>query len=224
MVQPAFSNSFKSIKTSHKLDGDSKKLKVYYDKWANNYDTDVGNEQYEAPAFISDFAAFIARAYLRQPFKNISVLDAGCGTRLVGVHLKKRGFQQVDGFDLSPEMTDCAKETGAYGELRSGVDLNQDQPNPLGKTYDLLVCCGVLTLGHVEPESLGRLATYLAPGGCMIISTRNSYLDDGAFEKVSEQLENDGVFESLTCAPDAWYIEEEGAHYWVYRKKEDAPE
>ena len=214
-------NSLSTIKTSHNLDGNSKKLQEYYDGWASKYDNDVASEKYRAPEIIADLATFVTRGYLHRPLKDVHALDAGCGTGLVGVYLKKRGFGQVDGFDLSSEMTDCAQETGAYSTLKAGIDLNTDQPNPFGRTYPLLVCCGVLTLGHVEPQSLRRLAEYVEPDGCMIISTRNSYLQDGEFEKVSATFEAEGLFERLSCMPDAWYIKEEGAHYWIYRKRSE---
>ncbi|MCI4664286.1 MAG: class I SAM-dependent methyltransferase [Neomegalonema sp.] len=211
-------NSFSTIKTSHGLDGNSDALKNYYAKWASNYDDDVENQKYIAPSIITDLSLLVTRSYLHKKPQQTTVLDAGCGTGLVGVNLKKRGFGRVDGFDLSSEMTDIAKSTEAYFALKGGVDLNRDQPNWFGRTYELLVCCGVLTLGHVAPTSLRRLANYLEPGGCMIVSTRNSYLADGSFAEVSAQLQAEGVLNELFCVPDAWYIEEEGAHYWIYQR------
>ena len=40
------------------------------------------------------------------PSKDIKILDAGCGTGLVGIELKKNGFQNFDGVDFSQKMLD----------------------------------------------------------------------------------------------------------------------
>ncbi|EAU41354.1 hypothetical protein FP2506_01265 [Fulvimarina pelagi HTCC2506] len=207
-----------SIKTSHKLDGDTEALREYYADWAREYDNDVATERYGGPSVIADVATAVARGYIKRPIEEIRVLDAGCGTGLAGIELKKRGFKDVDGFDLSAEMTEIAAETGAYDKLAADVDLNVDHKNPLKTRYDLMVCCGVLTLGHVEPESLLRLADYMNEGGVMVISTRNSYLEGCDYRDVAERYVKEGKLESLGCLPNADYIEEEGAHYWIYRK------
>ena len=169
---------------------------------------------------MADLDRFVALGYLHRPVEKLVSLDAGCGTGLAGVEMKRRGFGVIDGFDLSKEMTDCAEETGAFRDLKSGVDLNIDQPNVFSRQYDLLVCCGVLTLGHVEPEAMRRLAEYLRPGGIMIVSTRNSYLEDGAFAKAHARLKEEGCYREIACLPNAWYIAEEGAHYWICQRPE----
>ncbi|MEN3793535.1 class I SAM-dependent methyltransferase [Fulvimarina sp. MAC3] len=207
-----------SIKTSHNLDGDTEALREYYAGWASDYDKDVATERYGGPGVIADVATTVARGYLKRPLKEIRVLDAGCGTGLAGIELKKRGFVDVDGFDLSAEMTEIADNTGAYDKLVADVDLNVDHENPLKQRYDLMVCCGVLTLGHVEPEALLRLADYLNEGGVMVVSTRNSYLKGCDYRGTADRFVKSGKLESLGCLPDADYIEEEGAHYWIYRK------
>ena len=132
--------------------------------------------------------------------------------------MKKRGFGVIDGFALSEEMPDCAREAGAFRDLKGDVDLNVDAPNVFSRTYDLLVCCGVLTLGHVEPEAMRRLAEYLRPGGIMIVSTRNSYLEDGEFAKAHARLQAEGHYREIACMPNAWYIAEDGAHYWLCQR------
>ncbi len=53
------------------------------------------------------------------------ILDAGCGTGLVGIALKQKGYESVDGFDLSEEMIKVAAATGVYKSLNSGIDMTK---------------------------------------------------------------------------------------------------
>jgi len=45
------------------------------------------------------------------------VLDAGCGTGLVGLSLKARSIDEIVGIDLSPDSIKLAEQTGAYARL-----------------------------------------------------------------------------------------------------------
>ena len=212
------SNSENTIHASHVLAGDTEKLEKYYAGWAERYDNDVKNEEYGGPKAIASIALMVADTYLCRESKTIRVLDAGCGTGLGGIELKEKGFETIDGFDLSQEMCDIARETGAYEKLAANVDLNVDTAPVFDEKYDLIVCCGVFTLGHVEPHGLKRLVSYLSDDGYLVTSTRNSYLEGTDFATASKTFEEDGDLHLVTTMPDARYIAEEGAHYWVYGK------
>ena len=97
-----------SIDAALHLDGDPQTVKQFYADWAQNYDRDTSESVYTGPA--------IATQLLSQhlPERDAPILDAGCGTGLVGVALKARGYGLIDGFDLSPEMADLAALTAAY--------------------------------------------------------------------------------------------------------------
>jgi len=58
-----------------------------------------------------------AETVLRAAGVDGEILDAGCGTGLVGVALAERGARSIDGVDLSPGMIAKAKETGVYRRL-----------------------------------------------------------------------------------------------------------
>ncbi|WP_287060118.1 class I SAM-dependent methyltransferase [Mesorhizobium sp.] len=164
----------KRIKDSHTLDGDAGRLGHFYREWASSYDLDVGHDGYCGPMIVAELAAAIQTAYLAKQRTAIAILDAGCGTGLVGVELERLGFGLIDGIDLSEEMAEQARQTRVYRQVRGGVDINGPVLDYSSASYDLTVCCGVFTLGHVRPNALRELARVTRPNGFVITSTRKS--------------------------------------------------
>ena len=113
-----------------------------YGFWATTYDQDLlDNFGYQAPARSVELLS----KYL--PMDEALVLDAGCGTGLVGQLLVKARKFQIDGVDYSQSMLAEAKAKGCYRALQQ-VDLNQ----PLriaADIYDAVICIGTFTLRHV---------------------------------------------------------------------------
>ncbi|HEY3682765.1 MAG TPA: class I SAM-dependent methyltransferase [Streptosporangiaceae bacterium] len=120
-----------------------------YDDWAGGYDAELlGDLAYVGPRMAAErFAALVA--------PGAAVLDAGCGTGLVGAELAERGFTTIDGVDLSQGMLDEARAKGCYRTLQK-ADLTARLPFD-DDTYDATICVGTLTEGHVGPEALDEL-------------------------------------------------------------------
>lgn len=78
------------------------------------------------------------------------LLDAGCGTGLVGGELVQRGFSALDGVDLSHGMLNIARSKGIYRQLEI-ADITRPLPFDPG-SYGAVVCVGTFTAGHVGPE------------------------------------------------------------------------
>jgi predicted TPR repeat methyltransferase len=210
-------DSFDAIKRSHALSGDVTRLDDYYRDWAASYDTDVSDQGYAGPKFVAGLAADAAATMETAP-SGVAVLDAGCGTGLVGVELAKQGFTRVDGVDLSHPMVARARDTGSYRRLVGGVDLNQPVECLEPDTYDVLTCCGVFTVGHVSPRALDHLAATVRHGGVLALSTRLSYLRESGFAQHLEELISKGELSLVEAYDNGPYIDEEGATYWVLRK------
>ena len=219
-VKTKSNDSFDAIKEAHTLSGNPQKIQEYYDKWAVAYNHDVSNEEYAGPKYIVNFLAEVKSdnglKTIDASDRNIEVLDAGCGTGLVGIVLKKKGYQKVDGFDLSEGMVEKAQGTGAYNVLESGIDLTKKNEVYEDNQYDATVCCGVFTLGHVPPTALSELIRITKPGGWVVVSTRKSYYDSTNFQEVCDRYQQEGKVKLVSHVKDSPYIAEEGAHYWAF--------
>ncbi|MFD1984348.1 class I SAM-dependent DNA methyltransferase [Mesorhizobium newzealandense] len=214
----------KRIKESHSLNGDADRLAKYYRGWADSYELDVEREQYCGPVIVAELTGALQAAYVDGPRAATTILDAGCGTGLVGMELERLGFRSIDGFDLSEAMVEKAVETGSYRHVQGDVDLNSSLTCYPDASYDMTVCCGVFTLGHVRPDGLRELARVTRPKGFVIVSTRKSYAEATSFEDEVLSLQQAGVFVPVQCLNDGRYLEEEDAHYWALRVAEKPKE
>ena len=196
------------------LDGDPDNVKRFYADWAKSYDSDVDAAVYTGPAISAKMLSEHGAA------QDGRVLDAGCGTGLVGVELRKLGYTRIDGFDLSPDMARLAGETGAYDQVAGDIDIMRARTDFPHGDYDALLCVGVFTLGHVPPEALEVLLQLLRPGGLMLVSTRSLYYDQTDFQACVDALIEGGHLEQLLVLRDAPYNHDGDAHYWVFRKPE----
>ena len=201
-----------AIDAALKLDGDPDNVRAYYDDWAQRYDIDTGSVDYSAPA--------ISARLLQQCMTNTDarVLDAGCGTGLVGVELGNLGYHDIDGFDLSDSMAQRALATGAYGQVKGGIDMMQATQSYAAEAYDAVLSVGVFTLGHVPPAALLVLLALTRPGGLLVVSTRTHYYDQTDFQQRVDELLADGRIELLKLLEDAPYNKDGAAHYWVFSK------
>ncbi|MER9826752.1 class I SAM-dependent methyltransferase, partial [Mesorhizobium sp. M0115] len=120
------------------------------------------------------------------------------------------------------EMAEKARQTRAYRHVRDDVDLNGSLSHYSSASYDITICCGVFTLGHVRPDGLRELARVTRPNGFVIVSTRKSYAQATSFEDEVRRLQDAGVLVTAQCLNDGKYVAEEGAHYWVFQVTDKA--
>jgi predicted TPR repeat methyltransferase len=167
-------------------------LRERYEEWADEYDADLGALSWEAPL------AAARRCAALLPIGGV-VLDAGCGTGLVGVGLRAEGVASVVGFDLSPAMIGRARATGAYAELHQG-SLLEPLPFAPGR-FNAVISVGVFTCGHVGPEAFAGLARAVAPGGHVTLTFRLDAIDELGYAAEAERLERVGTW-TLVDRPD----------------------
>ncbi len=205
-------SSNKAIDAALHLDGDPEKVRQFYEEWARNYNIDTTSSAYTGP----EIAAKLLQRHLPEP--NKLLLDAGCGTGLVGVELEKLGYRLIDGFDLSESMTEQAAATGAYRDLLGGIDMMRAAESYADDTYDAILSIGVFTLGHVPPEALEVLLRLVRKGGLLLVSTRTHYYEQTNFQQVVDALIAANRAELVQLVRDAPYNNDGDGHYWVLRK------
>ncbi|MFW5733867.1 MAG: class I SAM-dependent DNA methyltransferase [Oceanidesulfovibrio sp.] len=158
-----------------------------YKDWAGKYDSDLAEEGYVAPAA----SAAVLDNYLED--KNAYILDAGCGTGLVGELLAKAGYKNQDALDYSKEMLDEAAKKGVYKKL-----LQADMTKPLeiaDDTYDAIICVGTFTYGHVGPDAFGELIRVTRNGGYICFTVREGAYEEHDYRKHMLKLEGKGCWE-----------------------------
>jgi 2-polyprenyl-3-methyl-5-hydroxy-6-metoxy-1,4-benzoquinol methylase len=151
----------------------------------NGYEPLTRRLRYVAPAKMVE----LLRPYLQ---KNMSVLDLGSGTGLVGKELVKDGCT-VDGVDFSKEMLRKATRHG-YRELLC-ADLRQEKIEFFlpGRTYDAIVSVGVYG-DFVEPQWFSSVLPMLSPNAVVALAGRTNdllpvkeILEKEGFEIVAEE-------------------------------------
>ena len=158
-----------------------------YNKWAGRYNDDVDKEEYVAPELASDY---VAKHVGARDIGTVKILDAGCGTGLVGKHLATRGAKNLDGIDLSPEMLRIAQQTNIYTSLEV-ADMSQRLDIPT-ESYDVVVCVGTMTQGHVGPEAFDELVRVVKSGGYIISTVRESVWRKNGYESKVQALDEAG--------------------------------
>ncbi|KAI8675573.1 Methyltransf-25 domain-containing protein [Fusarium keratoplasticum] len=174
----------------------SAEAKAAYDDWAENYDNDMlgESEDYVAPEIASDY---VKRYLGSRPIGHARILDAGCGTGLVGASLAKKGAKHIDGIDLSPGMLQVAERSGAY-ETLSVANLSQRLDIP-DQTYDVVACVGTMTQGHVGPEAFDEFARIVKPGGFILSTVRDTFWKMNGYEDKVKSLDKAGKLKLMSA-------------------------
>ena len=153
----------------------------YYDEWGinNKYDQDMVEWDYTGPKETVETFKKYANS------KEIKIYDAGCGTGLVGVELKKYGYTNFDGVDLSQKLLDLVPN-GLYKNL-SKTDLNKPL-NINDNEYDAALCVGTFTFGHVKPPALDEFIRITKNKGLICFTINEGIYEEYEFDKKIKYL------------------------------------
>ena len=189
-------------------------LMAAYCEWADNYDGDLlGEMGYVAPMITSK----LLQNHLEN--KDARIMDAGCGTGIVGELLHQDGYGNIEGLDYSPDMLDKAKAKGIYktlsqADLTGTLDIED-------ATYDAIISVGTFTCGHVGPDALGELIRITKAGGHICFTVREQAWEEDDYRTKLRDFENNGLWE-LQELRTADYIQQEGARCKVCLYKASA--
>ncbi|MDP2081275.1 MAG: class I SAM-dependent methyltransferase [Pseudotabrizicola sp.] len=146
-----------------------------YDTWAASYDAEMAAAGYRHPSI------GCALLFRHAPRGAGPVLDAGCGTGLLGDWLGILGFAPVEGLDLSAGMLAVARAKGSYARLHQ-LALGQPLPFADGQ-FAAVISTGVFTTGHVGAEALPELIRITHSGGPLVLTVKTT-LWAGGFSAV----------------------------------------
>ena len=178
-------------------------LMSVYDDWADRYETELLDDWgYASPKM----ALTLLERY--SDINGSTILDAGCGTGLVGELLARAGVGDLSGVDYSQGMLDKAKDKGVYHSLAK-IDLNKEVPIA-SASYDAVTCIGTFTSTHVVPEALRELVRLTRSGGVVVFTVRDDYWEATNFVDllISLHAEQLACIEEIRVEP---YIHSEGS-------------
>lgn len=182
------------------------KIKFVYEEWAQNYDSD--NDHLLGTVSQPQCVKLVAKEL---EDKNAEMIDIGCGTGLVGEHLKAFGFKNFDGIDISEKMLEIAKTRG-YRKLLLG-SLNKDLPI-YNNTYDVTFCVGVFTHGHVKSDRVSELLRITKPGGLICFTVNEGVYEEYGFKNTIYQYEKEKKWDVLFLDKNDYMTKKEVKGYY----------
>ena len=185
--------------TLHAADLDE--LEVIYKNWASDYEHDVIHlAGYVGHLITTD----LLLNYLEN--KKARVLDAGCGTGLVGEILHKNSFNNIEGVDFSEEMLSVANQKNIYQSLRL-VDLTKKLDYE-DNSFDAIVCAGTFTCGHVGPEALKEMLRVTKKAGYICFTVRKQEWEASPYKEIIDKLENSNLWHQVVHETSEYNVKE----------------
>ncbi len=187
------------LKNVYDNPGDKQAL---FDDWASTYDQDLVDDL----GYVADAEAcrlFMSLVIDRQA----RILDAGCGTGLVGRRLKKAGYTNIHGNDYSEKMLDQARATGAYRSLQQHdltLPVASDQP------YDAAIAVGVFAFSVPSAEHLVNITRSLKADGIAIVTVNGKAWKEAGWEAKLDGFNQDYPDARLVDVQTIDYLTAEG--------------
>ncbi len=179
----------------------------YYENWTDKsrYNQDMFDWQYTAPQHSVNL--FKQHAFN----KNMRILDAGCGSGLVGIELKKEGYINLKGIDFSQSMLDTIPDK-IYNSIEL-IDLN----DPLyfeDNYFDAIMCVGTFTYGHVKVHALNEFIRITKNNGLICFTVNEGIYSEYEFDKKIEELSKNNFWKVISLKKSP-YIETKNVEAWL---------
>ena len=195
----------------YKLTSKDKVLK-YYDDWTKNaqFNQDMIDWDYTAPVNTVQ----LIDKYIHD--KNIKILDAGCGSGLAGIELKKRGFTNIYGVDFSKSMLNLIPNN-IYQTVEL-IDLNE----PLkynDNNFDVIICVGTFTYGHVKAHALNEFIRVTNKNGYICFTINEGIYTEYKFDKKINELSKNKSWEVLNLSKSSYIVNKDVEAWLCLAKK-----
>ena len=187
----------------------------YYDEWGDKdkYNKDMVDWNYTGPKETAE----TFNKYEKN--KDTLIFDAGCGTGLVCIELKKYSFKNFHGADLSQTLLNTVPKD-LYQKLVK-VDLNK----PIeveNNFYGGVMCVGTFTFGHVKPNALDEFIRITKPGGLICFTINEGIHEKYGFDKKIISLNQNNKWKEIEFFKSD-YIASKDVNAWLglYRVTKD---
>ena len=190
----------------YQLDSKEKVLK-YYVNWTKKgeYNKNMISWNYQAPQNT------VKLFNKHTPNKEINILDAGCGSGLVGIELQKNGYTKITGADFSQEMLDLIPNN-IYHHLEL-IDLNEKLKYE-DNFFDAITCVGTFTYGHVKANALNELIRILKKNGLICFTINEGIYKKYQFDLKIKQLSDDKLWDIIDISKCS-YIVNKNIEAWL---------
>ncbi|XP_023336494.1 methyltransferase-like protein 27 [Eurytemora carolleeae] len=150
-------------------------LEQTYDEWSGKYEEDMQRIGYPGPAN----AARLLRNLCPDP-STVKVLDMAAGTGMVGLELKRVGFNTIHASDMSVEIIKRAEDKGVYKRIFRCV-MGEERLNAEDDFYFGITIVGCFSI-PVKVAIFEELNRVLQPGGYLVASFRpNTWGEDDIY-------------------------------------------
>lgn len=150
------------------------------------------------------------------PNKDISILDAGCGSGLVGSELQKYGYTKITGADFSQEMLNLIPKN-IYKDLEI-TDLNEKLKYE-DNFFDAIICVGTFTYGHVKAHALDEMLRIIKKDGLICFTINEGIYLEYQFDRKMEQLSNNKLWEIINFSKCSYIVNKDIEAWLCIAKK-----
>jgi predicted TPR repeat methyltransferase len=179
----------------------------FYDEWGDKdkYNKDMVDWDYSGPKeTVKTFKKYAEN-------KDMLIFDAGCGTGLVGKELKKFGYNNFHGADLSKTLLDTVPK-GLYKKLDK-VDLNEPIKTN-DNYYDAVMCVGTFTYAHVKPNALDEFVRITKNKGLICFTINEGIYEEYGFDKKIKELKDKNKWKEVVFLKSD-YIASKDVNAWL---------
>ena len=179
----------------------------FYDEWGDKdkYNKDMIDWNYTGPKeTVNTFKKYAEN-------KDILIFDAGCGTGLVGKELKRFGYNNFHGADLSQTLLNAVPKK-LYKKLDK-VDLNQPIKTQ-DNLYDAVMCVGTFTYAHVKPNALDEFVRITKNKGLICFTINEGIHEEYGFDKKIDELEKKKYWKKIEFFKSQ-YISSKDVNAWL---------
>jgi len=154
--------------------------------------------------------------------KEEPILDAGCGTGLVGQALAALGYQNITGIDISSEMLAKVEVAGHYQQVHL-QDLSQTPYPFVDKSFAAIACIGVFSLIGDPTLVLKEFCRLVRPQGYLVFSQQELLFEKYGYAKIladfeqHNQLRCESVSEPVVYLPNREGYSDRKVIYCIYQ-------